>query len=218
MRSKFALFQTRELLLVVLPVLAVVFGAVWLALRFVDPAPPRTFVVSAATAGSPYYRYAERYKATFKRNGVELEVRESGGSLANLKALSDAASGVHAGFVQGGLASSKDTPGLLSVGRIAYEPLWVFYRAQQPIGRIEDIRGRRVAAGPPGSGTRKMADVLLERVGLGDMNPTLLSLGNLSAAEALERGDADVVILVSAADGPAVQRLLRADHVARIED
>ena len=63
MRSKFARFQTRELLLVVLPVLAVVLGAVWIALRLVDPPPPRTFVVSAATAGSPYYRYAERYKA-----------------------------------------------------------------------------------------------------------------------------------------------------------
>ena len=30
MRSKFALFQVRELLLVVLPVLAIVFGAIWL--------------------------------------------------------------------------------------------------------------------------------------------------------------------------------------------
>src|ERR1700704_4716245 len=108
MRSKFALFQTRELLLVVLPVLAVVLGAIWLATRFVDPAPPRTFVVSTASAGSPYHRYAERYKATFKRNGVTLEVRESEGSLANLKALADPASGVHAGFVQGGLASSRD--------------------------------------------------------------------------------------------------------------
>ena len=111
MRSRFSLFQTRELLLVGLPLLAVAFGAISLALHFVDPPPPRTLVMSAATSGSPYYRYAERYKATFARYGVALEVRESGGSIANLKALADPASGVHAGFVQGGLASSRDAPG-----------------------------------------------------------------------------------------------------------
>src|SRR5262245_5350593 len=125
MRSKHS--PLHDLLLIGLPVLLVIGGALWLARHFVDPAPPSTFVVSAATAGSPYHRYAERYRATFQRNGVKLAVRESGGSFANLEALSDRATGVHAGFVQGGLASSKDTPGLLSVGRVAYEPLWVFY-------------------------------------------------------------------------------------------
>ena len=113
MRSKFARFQLRELLLVALPLAAIVFGAIWFALHFVDPAPPRTFVISTASAGSPYYRYAERYKATFQRNGVALDVRESGGSYANLKALADPASGVNAGFVQGGLSSAREAPGLL---------------------------------------------------------------------------------------------------------
>ena len=56
-------------------------------------------------------------------------MRPSAGSFANLKALSDPASGVHAGFVQGGLASAKDAPGLLSIGRVAYEPLARIYAA-----------------------------------------------------------------------------------------
>jgi len=110
MRSRFVLFQVRDVLLIVLPVLLIVIGAIWFALRFINPAPPGTLVLSAASAGSPYYRDAERYQATFQRNGVKLEIRESGGSLANLKALSDSASGVDAGFVQGGLASSKSAP------------------------------------------------------------------------------------------------------------
>src|SRR4029077_16042929 len=88
MRSRFALFQFRDLLRIVLPGLLLAAGAVWLALHLVDPAPPGTFIVSAASPGSPYYRYAERYQATFKRNGVKLEVRESAGSFANLEALS----------------------------------------------------------------------------------------------------------------------------------
>src|SRR5437868_5515398 len=136
MRSRFTRWQLREMLIIVLPALIVSAGALWLASGFVDPAPPSTFVMSAATKGSPYHRFAERYRAVFERNGVKLEIRESDGSFANLKALSEPASGVHAGFVQGGLTSSKDTPGMLSIGRVAYEPLWVFYNGAAPLERL----------------------------------------------------------------------------------
>lgn len=76
MRSKFVRFQLRDLLFIALPALLIVIGVIWFALRFVNPAPPGTLVLSAATSGSPYYRYAERYQATFERNGVKLEIRE----------------------------------------------------------------------------------------------------------------------------------------------
>src|SRR6476469_5698622 len=166
MRSRFTRFQLRELLLVVLPLVAILFAAIWFAMRFVDPAPPHTFVISAASAGSPYYRYAERYKAVFKRNGVNPEVRESGGSFANLKALADPASGVHAGFVQGGLASSKDAPGLLSVGRVANEPLWVFYSGSAKLERLTELKGKRILVGPAGGGTAALALRLLAANGI----------------------------------------------------
>ena len=52
MRSRFAVFQLRELLLIVLPVVLVAAGTIWFALRLVDPAPPGVFVVSAASTGS----------------------------------------------------------------------------------------------------------------------------------------------------------------------
>lgn len=78
MRSKFVRFQLRDLLFIALPALLIVIGVIWFALRFVNPAPPGTLVLSAATSGSPYYRYAERYQATFERNGVKLEIRKVG--------------------------------------------------------------------------------------------------------------------------------------------
>src|SRR5262245_48731020 len=81
MRNRFAAVQVRDLLLVLLPLLALVGGAIWLATRFVDPPPPRTFVMSTASVNSPYHRYAGRYKEAFKRHGVELQIRTSEGSL-----------------------------------------------------------------------------------------------------------------------------------------
>ena len=211
MRSKPS--QLRDLLLIALPVLIVVGGAVWLARHLVDPAPPGTFVVSAATAGSPYYRYAERYQATFKRNGVKLEIRESDGSLANLKALTDRASGVHAGFVQGGLASSKDAPGLLSVGRIAYEPLWVFHAAEAKLERLTDLKGKRILVGPAGGGTGGLALRLLTANGVTAETATLINRELPDYVDLLSKGEADVGFLVLAAEARTVQRLLRTPNV-----
>ena len=182
-------------------------------MRFVDPAPPHTFVVSAATAGSPYYRYAERYKATFKRNGVDLEVRESGGSLANLKALPDPASGVHAGFVQGGLASSKDAPGLLSVGRIAYEPLWVFYTGSARLERLTDLKGKRILVGPAGGGTSGLALRLLAANGITAETATLINRELPDYVDLLAKGEADAGFLVLAPEARTIQRLLRTPNV-----
>jgi uncharacterized protein len=203
----------RDLLFIGLPVLLIVAGAIWLARNLVDPAPPGTFVVSAASPGSPYHRYAERYQATFKRNGVKLEIRESDGSLANLKALTDRSSGVHAGFVQGGLASSKDAPGLLSVGRIAYEPLWVFHAAGAKLERLTDLKGKRILVGPAGGGTSGLALRLLAANGVTAETATLINRELPDYVDLLAKGEADAGFLVLAAEARTIQRLLRTPNV-----
>ncbi len=55
-------------------------------------------------------------------------MRETSGSLDNLAKLKDANSGIDAAFVQGGLAKPEDTAALSSIGRIYYEPVWIFQR------------------------------------------------------------------------------------------
>jgi TRAP-type uncharacterized transport system substrate-binding protein len=213
MRSRFAVFQLRELMLIVLPVALVAAATIWFAMRLVDPAPPGVFVVSAASAGSPYHRYAERYQAAFRRNGVKLEVRESGGSVANLKALSDPAAGVHAGFVQGGLASSKDAPQLQSVGRVAYELLWVFYSGAQRLERLTELQGKRVLVGPAGSGTASLALRLLAANGITQANATLVNRELPDYVDLLTKGEADAGFLVLAPQARTIQRLFRAPNV-----
>ncbi len=187
---------------------AAVIVAIW------RPGPPSRVIMSTGSEDGAYHVFGQRYKEILARSGVELVLLPSAGAVENLERLRTGKDGVTIALVQGGLAQPGDETKLVSLGAVANEPIWIFYRASQPLHRLEDVRGRRIAAGPAGSGTRKMAEVLLERVGLGDMNPTLLPLGGLSAAQALEQGAADVAILVSAADGAAVKRLLRADRIA----
>jgi uncharacterized protein len=213
MRARFVLFQLRDALIIGLPILLILAGTAWFLQRFVDPAPPTMFAISAATPGSPYYRYAERYQATFRRNGVNLQIRESGGSLDNLKALANPAAGVQAGFVQGGLASAKDAAGLQSVGRIAYEPLWMFYVGDTPLQRLSDLKGKRILVGPKGSGTGGLALRLLAANGITAESATLIERELPDYVDMLSKGEADAGFLVLAPEARTIQRLLRAPGV-----
>ena len=135
---------------VVLPLALIVAAAFWLTSHYVRPAPPDVFVMSTGPQGGAYHVFGQRYRDILARDGVRIELRPSVGSIENLKRLADPSSSVEAAFVQGGVASQEATSGLLSLGAIYYEPLWIFYRAErelelaggQPQDR-EDDRGDR---------------------------------------------------------------------------
>src|SRR5574340_1462088 len=101
----------------------------------------------------------------------------------------------------------------ISLGAVSYEPLWLFVRSGIEVDSVYDLRGLRVAGGPPGSGTREVVEAVLERNGLSATDTTVLPLAGLAAADALIAGQADAVFLVLAPDGPAVQRLLHAPGI-----
>jgi len=213
MRSGTGFRSSSDFLLVVVPVLLLAAIGIWFALRFVHPSPPGTLVLSASSKGSPYYQDAERYRAIFARNGVKLEIRESAGSFANLKALQDPNSGVEVGFVQGGIVSRNDTEGLESVGRVSYEPVWVFYSGMKSLARISELKGKRILVGPPGSGTNHVALELLAANGITSENTTLVNHELPDYVDMLSKGEADAGFLILASDAKTIQRLFRAPNV-----
>jgi len=195
-------------LLVALALVVALFVLFW------QPAPPRRVIMSTGTEDGAYHAYALRYREILARAGVELVLRPSAGAVENLQRLRERRDGVTLALVQGGLAQPGDADKLVSLGAVNYEPLWLFHRAALRLDGILDFRGLRIAGGAPGSGTRQVVDMLLERNGQSAAVQPVLPLSGLAAAEALERGEADVAFLVSAPDGPAVQRLMRAPDIA----
>lgn len=183
---------------------------------FWQPAPPSRVVMSTGAPDGAYHAYALRYREILARSGVELVLRPSAGSVENLQRLRSRDGDVTLALVQGGLAEPGDAERIISLGAVAYEPLWVFHRAGLKPQGFEDFRGLRIAGGGPGSGTRKVVDLLLELHGItpGAGQPPVVPQTGLAAAQALERGEVDIVVLVAAPEAPAVQRLLRADGVA----
>ncbi|MBU3696859.1 TAXI family TRAP transporter solute-binding subunit, partial [Dechloromonas sp.] len=150
------------------------------------------------------------------RDGVTLEVRSSAGSLQNLERLK--ADEAQVGFVQGGVIEPKSDPdeaddsGLLSLGSLFYEPVWVFYRGEQPLTRLTELRGKRIAIGAEGSGVRQLARQLLEANDV-PVSDRLLPLSGLVAAEELQQGRIDAAFVIASEKAPVVQVLLRSPGV-----
>ena len=206
-------FFSLEYLALFIPAVLICVAAVWFALRYVKPAPPSSFVISAASAGSPYYDLAMRFKEQVEKKGVKLEVRELQGSFDNLKALKDGNADVQAGIVQGGLSNHIDSPQLLSMGRLLTEPVWIFYRGAQNIDHITQLKGKRILIGPEGSGTSSLAKKLLEANGITPENSKLIAMELPAYPDALSNSSADAGFLVLGTDAKTVQKLLRQPDV-----
>lgn len=198
----------RELALVGIPSAALLLAVFYAAYRLVDPAPPRRLVISASTPGSGYERFAKLYQARLGRDGVELEIRESGGSLENLERLRDKRSGVQAAFTTTGAALPGDAESIASLGGLFYSPIFVFYRADRGVERLSQLKGGRISIGGPGTFVRGYAHQILEESGALGGKTVLLDLDNDAALDALIARRIDAAIFPAPLDAPVVQRAL----------
>ncbi len=185
------------------------------------PAPPREIRIATGTApDSAYTLAAEAYAQRLQATGFRVRRLATQGSVDNLALLR--AREVDVALVQGGIADPVRDQGLESLGAVFAEPVWAFLRGESGARRLADLRGRRVAIGPQGSGTRVLALAMLAANDIGANDIDALPLAGAAAAEALAAGGADAAILVSAratgsiatllGAGPALHLLDFADH------
>jgi TRAP transporter TAXI family solute receptor len=198
----------REQLSVVGPAVVLTAVAFYVALQWVEPAPPSRVVIATGRTDGAYYRFAQQYRERLGREGITLEVRETSGSVENIRLLEDPRAGVDVAFVQGGTAAAATSDQLVSLASLYFEPLWVFSRAAPGPSDVRGLRGRRLAIGPDGSGTRAVARTLLTANGIDDTNARLSPLTGLDAVHALRRGQVDTVFLIASPESPMVKEML----------
>lgn len=182
---------------------------------FWKPAPPNEVVMSTGPLDGAYHAFGQKYQQILARSGIRLVLKPSSGAVENLERLRTRKDGVSIALVQGGIARPDDGNLILSLGGMFYEPVWVFHREAAGITGLASVSGKRIAAGLPGSGTRLLADAVFAPGMFPDgAPPTLVDAGGLAAARALEAGDVEAAIFVSAPDAPAVRQLLRSPGIA----
>ena len=208
--SSWAFAQT-----VVPPVLICVV-LVWAALHFVHSAPPRTLTISSGPKGSNFESIAQRYSRILGRNGIQLNVLPSQGSLENLQRMTDPKSRVDIALVQSGVTANTDADDdLESLGGMFYQPLLIFYRSPKPLQRLSELTSQRIAIGPDGSGTRFLALALLKANGIEPGGTTTLSaVEGEPARTALLRKQVDAIFLTGdSASASTLRELVHTDGI-----
>lgn len=188
--------------------------------QFVDPAPPRTIVMATGSAEGRYFEVGHYLNTELARQGIELQILETAGSGENLARLTDPGSDVSIALVQSGMDRAVDTGAaeLHSLGSLYYEPLWLFYRSDLAIDSISGLKGKRVAIGEPGSGTRAVAVYLMGENGLNaSEQATLLHLGGEEAVAALGSGAADAAFFTVSPSSETIRSLIALDDVGFLD-
>jgi TRAP-type uncharacterized transport system substrate-binding protein len=205
----------RDLAATLGPIVLISALAIVATLHFIRPAPPGHLVMAGGAEGSNFRLIAERYKTILARNGVEIRIVASKGSLDNLNKLTDPDSDVDIAMVQSGVTTEAYTGDLISLGSMFPQPLTVFYRSAKPLPRLSDFEGKRVAIGGEGTGTRFLALALLKANGIEPGGKTtLLDLEGEAARQALLAKQIDAIFLSGDSAGIGTLReLMHADQI-----
>ena len=106
------------------PITLLVAAGFWVAYQFVDPAPPaQPHPGDRAARRGAYHAFGQRYKALLAEDGIDVRLLNTAGSVENMAHLSrteegdDAPARVDIAFVQSGIGSPAETPGLVSLGQ-----------------------------------------------------------------------------------------------------
>ena len=184
-----------------------------LALIYFIPAPPSKVTMAIAFKGSSFEYYGRQYREVFARSNVDLELHATAGAGENIKLLQDPGSGVQISFMLSGISDGKHAPGLLSLGTVYNNPYWIFYSSNERYDRLAQLKGKRIAVGPQGSGTRASAEQVLGKGGVNSETATFLPFAGTAAVEAINDGRVDAVWIIGAPDATAVKSLLQNPNV-----
>ena len=188
--------------------LAGLFAVLWVLI----PPPPKTIEMATGFPPGLYYQFGERLKTELNQEGVNLQIKATGGTLDNLALLSDPKSGVGFAMIQGGVANTSQYPDLVSIAGMFYEPIWVWYRDASfkgdgsPVRTLSQLKGKRVSIGNDGSGTLALSQAMLKLSGITEKEIQAEKLKPDEAIKKLNNGELDAVFIVAAAEAPILKQ------------
>jgi hypothetical protein len=137
------------------------------------------------------------------------------GAVDSAARLRDPNSGVSVAILPDGITNQRESPDLVSLGTLFYEPIWFFYRGSADEDAAAQMTGKRISIGPPGSATRKLSIEFLTRAGFIEANdPKLVGLAPDDAAAAIQTGRIDAAVMLQPWRSTLVQTLLVAPGIA----
>jgi ABC-type nitrate/sulfonate/bicarbonate transport system substrate-binding protein len=217
---RYTLLSIRDLLISAGPFAIVAVALLVLAYLWLDPTPPKRVILATGPAQSAYDEFGKRYQQALKRYGIEVVLVPSEGSPSNLKLLRAGKADI--GFVQGGSGerNANEESGIVSLGSLFVEPLWLFYRADVArnvpggaLTSLTQLQDLRVNIGARGSGSPFLMRRLFEANKLDPAKLKLSRLDQTAATVAFLNSELDAIVFASAPESLMVQMLLQTPGV-----
>jgi len=229
-RIRVTLLSFLDLVATAVPFVLLAIGLLALAYWLLDPTPPRRVVLATGQDQGAYAEMGKRYVQLLKESGVEVRLRKTAGAAENIALLRQPGGDVDIAFVQGGADEERparadpdepDDDGLVSLGSLFYEPVWLFYRTDSAerllkapeLSSLAQLAGWRVNVGAPGSG---VANLMARLISANRIDPATIELIREPATPAvvgLLDGRIDAIVFASAPESLLVQMLLQTPGV-----
>ncbi len=218
---------------VVLSVIAIIAG-IWAAISILKPGPKGEIILATGGAYGAYHELAESYRKELATYGIDLVLRpDAEGSntqkgllpqfKAEFKTYDDKYADIQAGFLKGGFSSSmqgrlatarqnmwrqRQAEGLRSIGRLFYEPIWIFVKADSTIASLRDLKDKKISVGTTTGGSRRVVLQMLKANDVDEKNAKIKDLDFPDHGEPLLNGEVDVAFLVGPPETERIQKLL----------
>ena len=194
---------------------------------YINPPPPRHIYLSSGSAGSTYELMAKKYADFFSKQGITLTLISTSNDLENIELQDRHQNNAHATFAQAGVYKSEKYKTLQSLGDIAYEPIWFFYRSPGIVA--DDFNGTpegfakiakaKIWLGKPNTASYDQALNILKALDF-VLSESNARHGNYEdGVAAIKMGEVDGLFLVDSLDSAMVQSLLLDEeiHLAHIQ-
>ena len=228
------LLSLRDLFLTAAPFVLLAVALLGVAYWLLDPTPPKQVVLATGQDQGAYAEFGKRYAQILKENGIEVRLKKTAGAAENIALLKEPGGEVDIAFVQGGAdetstaaSDESDLPddGLVALGSLFYEPVWLFYRAESAqrlrkaadLASLTQLAGWRVNIGAPGSGVPNLMAKLLEANRIDPASITLVREPQTPAVVGLLDGSIDALVFASAPESLLVQMLLQTPGIALLD-
>jgi len=181
-------------------------------------------IFTGGTAGV-YFPLGSKYAELLNKysDGIDATAVTSGASVTNAKAIGT--DECQAALLQNDVSfyASKGTnmfdaaiPQLQGIACLYPETIQFVVKASSPIKSLQDMAGKNVAVGAPGSGTAVACEQILTAAGVWN-SITRFDLNFAEAASAIKLGEVDAGFIVAGAPTPAIEELAVSEDVRIIE-
>jgi TRAP-type uncharacterized transport system substrate-binding protein len=208
---KFTRFSLRDLAVTAAPATVVIVLVCFIAYWLVDPSPPRRVTISTGQENSAYEEFGKKYADVLAKQHISVTLKRSLGSQENLQRLNTPQSGVDIAFVQSGSTEQADAErkGLISLGSLFTEPVWLFLRDTKNITQLNQLKGLKINVGPEGTGVPQLFKKIMSVNGVEPADLTLGTLENTPATVELLEGRIDGLVFSAAPEQLLIQMLLQ---------